>query len=137
MGDGTLPLAPGPPGSHTETGVLVQRFRLTVTDGPDAGATFQSAGDRTVIGTHATADWVLPDGTGSRFHCESARAEGKAILRDLGSRNGTTLDNVAILAAPLPNGATVTLGRTRIAFSLGVDMVKLPLSPRKSFGVLV
>src|SRR5262245_55780118 len=69
--------------------VLVHRFHLTCTDGPDAGMTYPSVGARTVIGSDKTADVALRDRTVSRFHCEITLKDGRAELKDLGSRNGT------------------------------------------------
>src|SRR5438874_8915358 len=68
---------------------LVQRFRLLVTAGPDAGRSFVSTGERSVVGTHESADFRLEDPTVSRFHCEIDPTSGRPTLRDLGSLNGT------------------------------------------------
>jgi DNA-binding NtrC family response regulator len=122
-----------PVGFHT----LVRRFRLTVLEGPDAGATFVSQGGRTVIGTHASASFVLHDAAMSGLHCEVLVEEGIALLRDLGSTNGTRVDNVRVLAAQLDGGAVISLGRTRLRFELGQENIKIALSERERFGLLV
>src|ERR1700733_10080174 len=95
---------PGPPdGDEAAAGALtvtahpderpthagVHRVWLVVGKGPDTGAPFTSAGERAVIGTHESADFVLHDETVSRFHCEIDRSTGTAVGRDLGSRTGT------------------------------------------------
>ena len=91
---------------------LVRRFRLLVTAGPDSGVSFTSLGERLVVGTHESADLVLHDRTVSRFHCDITLSEGRAVVRDLGSRNGTLVDGVSIVHAHARSGATLTLGRT-------------------------
>jgi two-component system response regulator GlrR len=116
------------------THAVVERFWLVVVKGPDAGATFTSAGERAVVGTHESAELVLHDETVSRFHCEIDRSTGTAVARDLGSRNGTVVDGVSILAAHLRGGSTITLGRTELRFELRSDPVKVPLSERDRFG---
>src|SRR4051812_43037599 len=116
---------------------LVQRFWVLVAKGPDAGATFTSAGERAVIGTHESADFVLHDPTVSRFHCDITPSEGRAVIRDLGSRNGTSVDGVSLLSGYLRPGSTLTLGETQLRFDLGKDHVKIPLSERERFGTLV
>src|SRR6478672_11663 len=73
----------------------VQRFRLVVTAGPDAGASFVSKGERCIVGTHESAEVRLRDETVSRFHCEIDPEDGRALVRDLGSRNGTRVDGVS------------------------------------------
>src|SRR5262249_39432634 len=93
--------------------------------------------DRVVIGTHESADLVLRDDTVSRFHCEICLVEGRPVVRDLGSRNGTILDGVSILAGHPQAGSVLTLGRTEIRFELHRDPVRLPLAERESFGRMV
>jgi two-component system, NtrC family, response regulator GlrR len=115
----------------------VQRFWLVVTQGPDAGATFTSAGERAVIGTHESADLVLKDETVSRFHCEIDRSGGAAVARDLGSRNGTAIDGVAVVAGYLREGSTLLVGRTELRFELRSEPVKVPLSEQDHFDAMV
>jgi transcriptional regulator with PAS, ATPase and Fis domain len=116
---------------------LVRRFRLTVIDGPDAGAACSSTGERLVIGTHVSADFHLRDRTVSRFHCEIVLSDGRARLRDLGSRNGTAIDGVAVQQAFLRSGSLMSVGRTRVRFDLGPDHVRIRLSERERFGAMV
>jgi transcriptional regulator with PAS, ATPase and Fis domain len=117
--------------------VLVQRFRLVVTAGPNEGKSFDSTGERCVIGTHESTDFRLDDGTVSRFHCEIDSTSGRPILRDLGSRNGTRVDGVSSLSVHLHAGARLTLGRTQIAFESSQKHTKVAISERDSFGSLV
>jgi hypothetical protein len=44
-----------------------------------------------VIGRNPSADVLLPEGYVSRWHAEILVADGRVLLRDLGSRNGTWL----------------------------------------------
>jgi DNA-binding NtrC family response regulator len=122
-----------PAGFHT----LVRQFRLTVIEGVDQGTVFVSSRDRTVVGTHPSVELVLRDTTLSRFHCEITVDEGRATVRDLGSRNGTLVDGTSVLAAHLVHGAVLALGRTRLRFELGQEHVKIPLSEKERFGRLV
>jgi two-component system, NtrC family, response regulator GlrR len=116
---------------------LVRRFRLLVVTGPDSGINCTSAGKRAVIGTHESADLVVNDRTVSRFHCDITLADGRAVIRDLGSRNGTLVDGVSVVQGHLRSGATLTLGRTQVRFDLGSDHVKIPLYDRERFGLMV
>jgi two-component system response regulator GlrR len=115
----------------------VQRFWLAVVAGPDAGATFTSKGERTVIGTHESADFVLKDETVSRFHCEIDPTGARPVVRDLGSRNGTLVNGVSILGAHLRDQSAIKIGRTELRFELRADPVKVPISERETFGILV
>jgi transcriptional regulator with PAS, ATPase and Fis domain len=119
------------------TCALVQRFRLVVAVGPDAGASFVSTDERSVIGTHESADFRLTDPTVSRFHCEIDPTGGKPIVRDLGSRNGTVVGGVSTLAAHLSPGARLVLGLSQLIFEPRSDQAKLPISTHERFGRLV
>src|SRR5215471_10287689 len=125
MSDGDSPTTEAlePAGRHT----LVKQFRLAVTDGPDSGTTYLSKGDRTVIGTHESANLVLRDPTASRLHCEIVVEEGRALVRDLGSRNGTLVGGTRVLLAELANGQTLVLGRSQLRFELSGEHIKIPL----------
>jgi transcriptional regulator with PAS, ATPase and Fis domain len=129
---GSIDVDPSDPGH-----VLVQRFRLAVTAGPNAGASFESTGERCVIGTHKSTDFRLDDDTVSRFHCEIDPTSGRPILRDLGSKNGTRVDGVSSLSVQLHAGARLTLGRSQIVFEPSQDQTKVAISERDSFGSLV
>jgi two-component system, NtrC family, response regulator GlrR len=116
---------------------LSRRFQLRVVEGPDAGAVHAARGERVVIGTHESAELRVTDRTVSRFHCELAVDGGQVHLRDLSSRNGTEVDGVRVLHAYLRDGATLTLGHTRMRFELAADHVRIRLSERDRFGVMV
>jgi two-component system, NtrC family, response regulator GlrR len=117
---------------------LVKELRLTVTAGPDRGASFRSTSDRAVVGTHRGADFVLGDKTISRFHCELSLRGGRVLLRDLDSRNGTKVAGLAIQAAWLDEDATLQLGGTKLRFTLASEeRVRVPLHPEPRFGPMV
>lgn len=120
-----------------EHDVFVRRFRLRVAAGPDAGAERMSVGKTLVIGTHPSADLVLTDRTVSRFHCSIEVVDGVAHLRDLGSRNGTLVDAVPVLHAPLRDKAQLIVGNTELQFDLGRDSITVDASQRESFGSMV
>ncbi|MEO6776069.1 MAG: sigma 54-interacting transcriptional regulator [Kofleriaceae bacterium] len=111
---------------------FVREYRLTLD-----GRLQTFAVPRLVIGADPRADLVIADPAMSKFHCEIRIAGGAASLRDLGSRNGTLVDHVRVIEAPLRDGAVVQLGRTTLRFDLGTRDVELSLSPRTRFGRLV
>jgi pSer/pThr/pTyr-binding forkhead associated (FHA) protein len=53
---------------------------------------------------------VLPHPLVSRQHCEIYEANGQLMVRDLGSLNGTFVNNERITDAPLPPGELLTVG---------------------------
>jgi len=116
---------------------LVTAVRLAVISGQDRGAVADLAGERLVIGTQEGAGLRLRDETVSRFHCEIARQDGRLLLRDLGSLNGTLVDGVPVLVAYVRPGSLVTVGATVVRVELGPAPVALRHSPRTRFGGLV
>jgi len=116
---------------------VVRECRLTAVDGEHEAAPFLFAAERMVIGADPKADLVIADPAMSRFHCEIRITDGAAVVRDLGSRNGTLVDRVPVIEAPLRDGALLALGRTQLRFNIGTRHVEIPLSPRERFGRLI
>lgn len=71
---------------------------------------------RTVIGRGSDADITITDAGTSRRHVEILWDGEKAMVRDLGSTNGTQLDGRKVGEAPLPPDSIITIGRTDITF---------------------
>lgn len=111
----------------------VQTFRLRSGE----GHLYTSTEEKTVIGTHPSADLVLDDPTVSRFHCEIVFENDRPLLRDLNSLNGTFVDSVSVLAAWLSDASVLRLGRTRLRFELRPEHSVIHLSRRSRFGSLV
>ncbi|MEP7125495.1 MAG: FHA domain-containing protein, partial [Byssovorax sp.] len=57
-----------------------------------------------VIGSSPECDIVLVDSRASRRHCEIRLTDRGVILRDLGSKNGTIVGDLAIVEVLLPLG---------------------------------
>ncbi len=119
------------------TPARVRRFRLQVLEGPAAGATWESSGERCAVGSHPSNDLVVDDPTVSRFHCELVLDGRGARVRDLGSLNGCVLDGVPVVEGWLRQDSTVRIGHTALRFSLGSELIKVATSTRSSFGMLV
>ncbi|MBK7860785.1 MAG: sigma 54-dependent Fis family transcriptional regulator [Archangiaceae bacterium] len=116
---------------------LVRKLNLQCIEGPDQGAQFAARGARTVIGTHRSADLVLSDTTISRFHCEVRLGDDGAWVRDLGSKNGTWLNGIRVREALLTPKVRLTLGRDTLRLEAPEDFLKVPLSERDRFGLLL
>ncbi len=122
---------------NRDTGPALDRIELVVLAGAEAGHTFRATGPRCVIGTHESADLVLHDPTVSRFHCELCLQDGSVIVRDLGAKNRTLVNGVAVLVAPLSDGNVLTLGKTQVRFARDVGALRVAVSQREQFGGLV
>jgi len=85
--------------------------RLVVTQGPGAGKTLLVTRARATIGRHQTNDLVLPDPRVSATHLElERRGEGRVLIRDLGTTNGTWLGPHRLSEAELGPGALLRIG---------------------------
>jgi len=115
---------------------FVRECRLSILDGDAVREVRVFAAERIVIGADAKADLVIGDPATSKFHSEIRFVEGACFVRDLGSRNGTTVDRVPILDAPLRDGALLGCGRVQLRFDLGSQQRELTLSQRDHFGRL-
>ncbi len=71
---------------------------------------------RTVIGRGSDADITISDAGTSRKHVEILWDGERAMVRDMNSTNGTTLNGRKVVEAALPPDSTVTIGRTDIVF---------------------
>ncbi|MER7797155.1 DUF3662 and FHA domain-containing protein [Microbacterium sp. NPDC096154] len=71
---------------------------------------------RTVIGRGSDADITVDDPGTSRAHVEVLWDGERAMVRDMGSTNGSKLDGARVTQAPLADGQTITIGRTDIVF---------------------
>lgn len=73
---------------------------------------------RTVIGRGSDADITIGDAGSSRKHAEVLWDGDHAMLRDLGSTNGTKLNGQRVREAQLASGMVISIGRTDLAFEV-------------------
>jgi hypothetical protein len=94
--------------------------------GPPAKLVLQGEGDewpidgeRAVIGRLAGSEVEIQDPGASRRHAEIRRDGGDFVLVDLGSTNGTLLNDSPVSEASLEDGDRITIGRTVLEFRRG------------------
>jgi transcriptional regulator with PAS, ATPase and Fis domain len=78
-----------------------------------------------VIGSNKNCDVIVKDQHVSRKHAEVHRTSGGITLRDLGSRNGTYVERIAVKEAVLASGARIQVGKTTLAFETGDENGRL------------
>lgn len=71
---------------------------------------------RVTIGRDPENDIHLPDSSVSRRHALVYVEDGRAVLEDLGSRNGTYLNEIRVDKALLSSGDTLRLGKVTTEF---------------------
>ncbi len=83
--------------------------------------------DALVIG-RKRGDLLLDDPLVSGKHAQIACSDGKFVLRDLGSTNGTLVDGRAAVEVVLKPGAEIAIGSCRLVFHLGSEPPAEPLA---------
>jgi predicted Zn finger-like uncharacterized protein len=115
--DAGLLAAPG----HVAAGPLAmpegRRVSLAVLDGPDLGRIFRVEQPSVTIG-RGDAEVQLEDGEVSRQHARLEMRGGRAVVRDLGSTNGTFVDDVKVAEAEIENRGEFRVGQTRLMLIL-------------------
>ncbi len=86
---------------------------LTIQTGESRGKTVRVDGGRFVLGRDDECDLTIPDTKVSRRHaCVERLPDGSAVLRDLGSSNGTYVNGKRVESAPLDGTTQIQLGST-------------------------
>jgi hypothetical protein len=92
---------------------------LVVTRGPNAGSRFALGPTVTTAGRHPDSDVFLDDVTVSRRHAEIERVPGGHVVRDVGSLNGTYVNNERIETATLQPGDELRVGKFKLVYFEG------------------
>ena len=89
-------------------------------------------GDSTVFGRSSDNDVCIDDLNVSRRHCQLRRVDGKWVLSDLGSTNGTWLDAARVKRYALRDGETFYLGDARVVFHTDQYLEHRPVDPNEA-----
>jgi len=89
---------------------------LMVRTGPQAGDRFTLSGTPTRLGRHPDSDVSLDDISVSRRHAEIERHGVEYVLRDVGSLNGTYVNQRRVDSVVLQQGDEILVGRFRLLF---------------------
>lgn len=111
--DAELTEATGPPEAEEASPQSMTGAALVM---PDDGKEFRLSGDRSVIGRLAGSEVELQDPGASRRHAEIRRQGDDYVLVDLGSTNGTLLNDSPVKESTLNDGDRITIGRTVLEF---------------------
>jgi pSer/pThr/pTyr-binding forkhead associated (FHA) protein len=85
-----------------------------------------------VFGRASDNDVWIDDPNISRQHCKVARVDGRWVLSDLGSTNGTWLDAARVKRYALRDGETFYLGDARVVFHLDQYIEHRPVDPNEA-----
>lgn len=90
---------------------------VVILEGPQKGRDFRLVPGRNRIGTEADMEVVLTDPYVSGHHATIVfNDEGKYILSDAGSTNGTKVNGKRVMQAQIVDNDTLTIGHTTLKF---------------------
>ena len=92
---------------------------------------------RTTLGSAPGAQVRIADREVSRLHAELEPTDRGTWVRDLGSRNGTSVENMLVGAALVPDGARIRVGGTEVVLRYPAAASPIELWPGESFGGLI
>lgn len=107
----------GPPPATTAQ-ALAGHPRLVVRGAGKESKEFPVDGDRAVIGRLAGSDIQIDDPGASRRHAEIRKEGDEFLIKDLGSTNGTLLNEETISEETLQDGDRITIGDTVLEFRM-------------------
>lgn len=123
-------------GDRKEDLISQRSCRLEIKAGPDKGRKLKLTKDLVRIGKKEDCELRISDKTVSRNHVEIKQVENAYLLRDLGSTNGTYINDTQVKEAYLAPGDIITLGNTNIEFVAFDEKVDIEPSELEVFGDL-
>jgi two-component system response regulator HydG len=115
-------------------------FAVQVIEGPDRGGAFVVDGSqpsRVLVGTSPACNLQLTDRETSRRHAALEIAGSRLRITDLGSKNGTRVNGVAVTDAFLVGGETVASGTSKLRADVQGPVPSQPLPFVARFGRMI
>ena len=123
--------------SQSQLRVQFEAIELRVVTGPDAGLEISLGLPILRVGTAPDNDVVLTDRAISRRHAEIRMTPAGLLLRDLGSTNGTFINDVRITEAYIPVDAECRFGYSRLVIRQHTEERKVAVPRQDHLGELV
>jgi hypothetical protein len=82
------------------------------------------------FGRDATNDFKIDEPSVSLMHCEIVVQNGNALLKDLGSTNGTLVNGYPVRESYLKPGQSVTIGAVELVYEPKVELFEIPALPK-------
>lgn len=96
---------------------------IVITRGPGAGSRYRVVDAEVRIGRHPEAHVLLDDVTVSRRHALLTDVDGRVVLTDQASLNGTYVDGERVDSHILSDGDELQIGRFHLVFLEGPSAV--------------
>ncbi|MBR4372445.1 MAG: AAA family ATPase, partial [Victivallales bacterium] len=109
--------------------------KLTVTEGPNAGQEYQFDSGHRSVGRIEDCDIVLNHGSISRQHAAFTLVAGAWKLEDLGSQNGTIVNDQRIQSCLLKSACTIQFGQVTTRFEPGLEISLQASQPHEQVNI--
>ncbi len=97
--------------------IAQRRWTLSVVSGPDQGKEVSAEAGTLLIGTHANNELTLTDSKVSRRHLEASLYPEGVHIVDLGSKNGSFVQEKRVDRWLVPPGGRVRIGQSELLFT--------------------
>ncbi|MFM8522188.1 MAG: FHA domain-containing protein, partial [Acidimicrobiaceae bacterium] len=115
---------PGPIDNDTiRLGEIGEHAVLVIRSGDLTGSRFTLSKYVTQIGRHQESDILLDDITVSRRHAEVVKTSNSLLVRDLGSLNGTYVNQSRVDESVLKHGDELQVGKFRMVLFSKSDIL--------------
>jgi pSer/pThr/pTyr-binding forkhead associated (FHA) protein len=101
--------------------LTVSRAFLRVVSGSRQGLSIPLSEDEPLLIGRSRGDLLLDDALVSGAHCRIVTRNGRFVLQDLGSTNGTTVDGRRVQDVSLRAGSEIVIGNTRMLLFSGEE----------------
>lgn len=98
----------------------IEKVRLTLGGMNSDDVRIVEFSDKATIGRRNTNNVVISDNAVSGEHCRLTYSDGKVIIEDMDSTNGTVLNGTKITVSEIKNGDTIILGKTKYKISFSI-----------------
>ena len=103
-----------------EPGEPDEKVRLTLGGMNSDDVRIVEFSDKATLGRRSTNSVVISDNAVSGEHCRLTYSDGKVIIEDMGSTNGTILNGEKITVSEIKNGDVLILGKTKYKISYSI-----------------
>lgn len=103
-----------------EPGEPDEKVRLTLGGMNSDDVRIVEFSDKATLGRRSTNNVVISDNAVSGEHCRLTYSDGKVIVEDMGSTNGTILNGEKITVSEIKNGDVLILGKTKYKISFSI-----------------
>lgn len=103
-----------------EPGEPDEKVRLTLGGMNSDDVRIVEFSDKATLGRRSTNNVVISDNAVSGEHCRLTYSDGKVIIEDMGSTNGTVLNGEKVTVSEIKNGDVLILGKTKYKISFSI-----------------